>query len=138
MTRTALATRTLTLMVLLGTAVQAAPKPEAFVVDLYHRFAYRQPTPQEVTYWADRILAMTPEDAEEHLKNWFFVHAAYKTTLDRSVTIFEVKDLVTLLDNGEITFQAVQWSLFSSPEYKRAKAEGRAGKNFMKFDPDPF
>jgi len=120
------------------TVAHAAPKPEAFVVNLFQRFAYRDPSPQEVTYWAARILDMTPANAEEHLKNWFFVHAAYKTTLDRTVTIFEVKDLVSLLDKGDITYQAIQWSLFTSPEYKKIKAQGRAGKNFMKYSPSPL
>jgi hypothetical protein len=124
------------LVVVAGTAAIAkAPEPEEFVTSLYHRFAFREPTAPEVSYWAERILRMTPEGAEKRLRNWFFVHAAYKTTLDRTVTTQEVEHLVDLLDRGEITFEAIQWTLFSSEEYKRAKAEGRAGKNFMKFTP---
>lgn len=122
----------------LGSFAHAVPEPEEFVVNLYHRFAYREPTSSEVTYWSEKILTMTPEKAEGHLRNWFFVHAAYKTTLDRTVTMSEVESLVKMLDAGEINYQAVQWSLFTSPEYKKVKAEGRAGKNMMKFTPNPL
>jgi hypothetical protein len=126
----------LTVLAVLSSSVFAkAPEPEQFVAQLYQRFAYRDPMPAEVTYWADKVLNTTPEAAEKRLKNWFFVHAAYKTSLDRTVTIDQVEHLVDLLDRGELTFQAVQWSIFTSDEYKRAKAEGRAGKNFMKYTP---
>jgi len=122
-----------------GEAVCAkAPEPEAFVTSLYQRFAFRDPTPNELTYWADRILQMTPEAAEKRLRNWFFVHAAYKTSLDRTVTMDQVAHVVDLLDRGELTYQAIQWSIFTSDEYKKAKAEGRAGKNFMKYVPNPL
>lgn len=115
-----------------------APSPEQFVVDLYKRFAFRDPAPTEVAYFAQRVLTMSPEAAERHLKHWFFVHAAYKTSLDRTVTIHEVKRLVDMLDSGQVTFEAIQWSIFTSDEYKQAKAEGRAGKNFMVYRPSPL
>jgi hypothetical protein len=116
-------------------AAAKAPEPEAFILSLYQRFAFRDPTPSETAYWANQILQMTPEAAEKRLKNWFFVHAVYKSSLDKTVTIDQVAHLVDLLDRGELTYQAVQWSVFTSDEYKKAKAEGRAGKNFMKYTP---
>ena len=126
----------LTVVTLVSGSVYAkAPEPEQFVAGLYQRFAFRDATPAEITYWSDRVIQMAPEAAEKRLKNWFFVHAAYKTSLDRTVTIQEVEHLVDLLDRGELTYQAVQWSIFTSDEYKKAKAEGRAGKNFMKYTP---
>lgn len=111
-----------------------APEPEQFVVSLYHKFAFREPTPQEVQYWADRILTTTPEAAEKHLRHYFFVHAAYKTSLDRTVTISEVEHLVDLLDHGKLTYESIQWSIFSSDEYKQAKAAGKAGKLMIQYD----
>lgn len=111
-----------------------APAPDEFVVSLYHKFAFREPTPAEVSYWAERIMTSTPEAAEKRLRNWFFVHSAYKTSLDRTVTISEVSHLVDLLDDGKLTYQAIQWSIFSSDEYKAAKASGKAGKLMIKFD----
>ncbi|MBI4863118.1 MAG: hypothetical protein HY815_23060 [Candidatus Riflebacteria bacterium] len=112
------------------------PQPEEFVATLYQRFAFRDPTPAETTYWSERILNMTPELAEKRLRNWFFVHAVYKTSLDKTVTIHQVQNLVDMLDRGELTYEAVQWSVFTSDEYKKAKAEGRAGKFFMKYTPN--
>lgn len=120
---------------LTGAAEAKAPSPEQFVGTLYRQFAFRDPNPQETAYWSERILGMTPTAAESRLRNWFFVHAAYKTSLDRTVTIFEVSHLVDLLDKEQITYEAIQWSIFSSDEYKRVKAEGRAGKFFMKYEP---
>ena len=119
-----------------GALLAKAPEPEEFVTNLYHRFAYREPKANEVTYWADRVLHTTPEACEKRLKNFFFVHAAYKTSLDKTVTIDQVEHLVDLLDQDKITFQAIQWSIFSSDEYKAAKAAGLAGKFFMKFEPN--
>lgn len=111
-----------------------APAPDEFVVSLYHKFAFREPTPAEVSYWSERIMTSTPEAAETRLRNWFFVHSAYKTSLDRTVTISEVSHLVDLLDAGKLTYQALQWSIFSSDEYKAAKAAGKSGKLMIKFD----
>lgn len=120
---------------LAGAAEAKAPSPEQFVGTLFRQFAFRDPSVQETTYWAERVIGMTPEAAEKRLRNWFFVHAVYKTSLDRTVTIAEVSHLVDLLDRDQITFEAIQWSIFSSDEYKRVKAEGRAGKFFMKYEP---
>lgn len=114
--------------------VAKAPEPEQFVVSLYHKFAFREPMPQEVAYWSERILTMTPEAAEKRLRHYFFVHAAYKTSLDRTVLVSEVEHLVDLLDQGKLTYEAIQWSIFSSDEYKQAKASGKAGKLMIKFD----
>lgn len=111
-----------------------APAPEEFVVSLYHKFAFREPTTAEVTYWSEKIMTSTPEAAEKRLRNWFFVHSAYKTSLDRTVTISEVSHLVDLLDEGKLTFQSLQWSIFSSDEYKAAKAAGKAGKLMINYD----
>jgi hypothetical protein len=114
-----------------------APSPEEFVTTLFQRFAYRDPQPSEVTYWSERIVQMTPEAAETHLKNWFFVHAAYKSCLNRTVNISEVEGLVNALDKDQITYQAVQWSIFTSDEYKQAKAAGKAGTVFVR-DTNPL
>lgn len=111
-----------------------APAPEEFVVSLYHKFAFREPTTAEVSYWSEKIMTSTPEAAEKRLRNWFFVHSAYKTSLDRTVTISEVSHLVDLLDEGKLTYQSLQWSIFSSDEYKAAKAAGKAGKLMINFD----
>ena len=125
----------LTLVVLSTAPVGAkAPAPDEFVVSLYHKFAFREPTNDEVSYWSEKIMTSSPEAAEKRLRNWFFVHSAYKTSLDRTVTIQEVAHLVDLLDEGKLTFQAVQWSIFSSDEYKAAKAAGKAGKLMIKMD----
>jgi hypothetical protein len=110
-----------------------APEPEQFVVSLYNKFAFREPQPAEVTYWSERILTMTPEAAEKRLRHWFFVHCLYKTSLDKTVTIAEVSHLVDLLDSGKLTYEALQWSIFSSDEYKQAKAAGKAGKLMINF-----
>lgn len=111
-----------------------APAPEEFVVNLYHKFAFREPTTAEVAYWSEKIMTSTPEAAEKRLRNWFFVHSAYKTSLDRTVTIADVSHLVDLLDDGKLTYQALQWSIFSSDEYKAAKAQGKAGKLMINYD----
>ena len=119
----------LAMMVTVTSPVGAkAPAPEEFVVSLYHKFAFREPTTTELSYWSEKIMTSTPEAAEKRLRNWFFVHSCYKTSLDRTVTITEVSHLVDLLDDGKLTFQALQWSIFSSDEYKAAKAAGKAGK----------
>ncbi len=98
-----------------------------FVNGLYQRFAFRAPTSVELEYWTAEVHARTPQAAETHLKNFFFVHAAYKTITDTTVTADEVNDMVAMLDAGELTYQSVQWSLFQSDEYKAAKARGRVG-----------
>ncbi|MBI4870961.1 MAG: hypothetical protein HY814_05285 [Candidatus Riflebacteria bacterium] len=119
------------LVALVLTASMAAAAEDAtqsFVNGLFQRFAYREPTAREMTYWTEKVHALTPEAAETHLKNYFFVHAAYKTICDRTVTIDEVESMVDMLNNGQLTYQSVQWSLFHSDEYKLAKAQGRVGK----------
>ncbi|MBI2943509.1 MAG: hypothetical protein HYY25_04855 [Candidatus Wallbacteria bacterium] len=100
----------------------------SFVQDLYQRFAFREASAREISYWSERVHAMTPEAAEARLKNFFFVHAAYKTIVDRTVSIDDVEQMVDMLDKGQLTYQSVQWSLFQSDEYKQAKAQGRVGK----------
>lgn len=116
------------LAVLFSSSAEArGDRTEAFVQDLYQRFAYRSASPQEVEYWRPRIEDLDPSEAESQLRNWFFVHAAYKTTLGRTVTIQQVRGLVEKLDRGQIQFHSVQRALFQSPEYQEAKRNGRAG-----------
>ncbi len=116
-------------LVLMTCVAQAAEDTtQSFVNGLYQRFAFRDASPRELTYWTEKVHALTPEAAETHLKNFFFVHAAYKTICDRTVAIDDVEDMVNMLNSGQLTFQAVQWSLFHSDEYKQAKAQGRVGK----------
>lgn len=122
--------RSLVAMALLALALAApgqAGRTEDFVQDLYRRFAYRQATPSELQYWGPLVERMDPDRAEKRLKNWFFVHAVYKTSLGRTVTIYDVERTVDLLDSGVLDFRAVQYSVFHSPEYARAKQQGLAG-----------
>jgi hypothetical protein len=104
-----------------------AGRTENFVQDLYRRFAYRQATPSELRYWGPVVERLSPDRAERRLKNWFFVHAVYKTSLGRTVTIQEVESTVDLMDSGILNYRAVQYSVFQSPEYQQAKRRGRAG-----------
>lgn len=124
-------------LLVLGGAAHAG-RTRAFVQDLYRRFAYRRATPAELRYWAPIVERMNPEKAELRLKNWFFVHAAYKTTLGRTVTIQEVKHTVDLLDAGTLNFRAVQYALFNSPEYQEAKRTGKAGTMMVPLPSDPL
>lgn len=126
-------------LLLVGAAapIQAATKSEKFVERLYRRYAYRSATPAERSYWKGVVESWKPEKAEQRLRNWFFVHAAYKTTLGRTVTFFEVKRTVDMLDAGKLDFRAVQYSLFHSPEYQQAKRNGKAGTMMVTLPSDP-
>jgi len=122
----------------LGAAGDArADRTESFVQRMFRRFAYRPATPQELGYWSGVVEQMAPERAEKRLRNWFFVHAAYKTTLGRTVTIFDVSRIVDRLDSGELDFHAVQYALFHSEAYRRAKRQGRAGTMMVPLPSDP-
>ncbi len=127
------------LLALMGVAgaMASGQKTERFVQDLYRKFAYRQATPSEIEYWSGIVENWTPERAEKRLKHWFFVHAAYKTTLGRTVDLFEVARTVDMLDSGELDFRAVQYSLFHSPEYQDAKRRGLAGTMMIPLSRDP-
>ena len=118
----------LSLVIFSSSAGAGEDATRKFVLGLYDRFAFRAPSAHELEYWSGKVYAMTPEAAETHLKNFFFIHAAYKTIVDRTVTIDEVESMVDMLDSGKLTFQSVQWSLFHSDEYKLAKAHGRVGQ----------
>ena len=115
------------LLLLVLAAPAMAGRTEQFVRDLYQRYAYRAPTSAELRYWGPVVERMNPEQAETRLKHWFFVHAVYKTQLGRTVTIHEVERTVDLMDQGILDYRAVQYSVFHSPDYARAKREGRAG-----------
>lgn len=115
------------LFVLVLTGTSQAGRTQDFVQDLYRRFAYREATPSELRYWSPVVERMAPERAEQRLKHWFFVHAVYKTSLGRNVTIQEVEQTVDLLDAGVLDYRAVQYSVFQSQEYQRARQDGRAG-----------
>lgn len=130
MKRTPLATSLFIGFMLLAATVAGAAEDRtaAFVGDLYQRFAFRAPSAREVAYWSEKVHSLTPEAGETQLKNFFFVHAAYKTIVDRTVTIDDVESMVEMLNSGQLTYQAVQWSLFHSDEYKAAKAQGRVGQ----------
>lgn len=117
----------LSLLLLVLAAPAMAGRTEQFVQDLYQRYAYRAPTSSELQYWGPVVERMNPEAAERRLKHWFFVHAVYKTQLGRTVTIHEVERTVDLMDSGVLDYRAVQYSVFRSPEYARAKREGRSG-----------
>ncbi len=125
-------------ILLLGLATSSfAGRSHSFVQDLYRRFAYRKASPTELRYWAPVVENMAPEAAEKRLRNWFFVHAVYKTSLGRTVTPREVEHTVDLLDSGALDFRAVQYSVFQSPEYKRAKQNGRAGTLMIPLGSNP-
>lgn len=124
-------------LALLAAVSSFAGRSEDFVQDLFRRFAYRPATPEEVQYWKGVVEEMRPEAAETRLKHWFFVHAAYKTTLGRTVTIFQVERTVDMLDAGQLDYRAVQYSLFNSPEYRDAKRTGLAGTMMIPLPRDP-
>lgn len=110
----------------------------AFVESLYGRFAFRAPTQGEIQYWERKIHSMPARAVETHLKNFFFVHACHRTLFDKVITIHDVESLVERLDSGELSFQAVQWSMMQSPEYREARQAGRVGRIIIPSLATPF